>query len=598
MNENPTKLFADRLNHFLEKESLLHKKNKKTAVIRLFIFLLFTVLFIYSINTDRSELAILTFLLGMSSFLALVKYHQKVKAQQQYAGYLAHINKQEIQRTDYNFEGLIGGSGFIDDKHPYTSDLDIFGENSLFQYLCRTNNPGGQKRLANYLTEIPIASEVKNRQAAVAELEEKIDWRQYFQGHAHNIDPKHSLDKLWDWLSVPGLITTNPFLKYTLFILPILTIFSIIGALFFLPGYIPIIFIVLNILILSRTKEKVTEISNATSEALSMVSSYVHQLKMIEEESFSSPKLRDIKKAVEPTGDMSASKQIEKLKTLSELLEARLNPFFYIFFNFTILWDLIQVFRLDLWKKENGKNLHTWLDSIYETEALASIAGCSFANPAWSHPQINENSLHFEATKLAHPLIPENSRVANDLSLKGSGVCYIITGSNMSGKSTFLRTVGINIVLAMAGGKVCAEACNLSVMTPFSSMRTKDSLHENVSSFYAELKRLRQLLDLVKEEKRVIYLLDEILKGTNSADRHLGAMALVRQLIKAGVSGFVSTHDLELGNMEQEDPDHIKNFNFSSEIINQELFFDYKLKDGVCKSFNASQLMKNIGIDI
>jgi DNA mismatch repair ATPase MutS len=239
-----------------------------------------------------------------------------------------------------------------------------------------------------------------------------------------------------------------------------------------------------------------------------------------------------------------------------------------------------------------------WFAARGEAEALYSLAGFAYANPGYALPEITTHALQYEARQLGHPLILAGKRVSNDFSMDGLGKTLVVTGSNMSGKSTFLRTLGINAVLALAGAPVCATACRLSVFRVFTAMRTQDSLEESVSSFYAELKRLRQLIELLPTGQPVFYLLDEILKGTNSHDRHEGAKALIRQLHKHHASGLVSTHDLALGQLGEVSPEYVQNYSFNSDFADGKLHFDYKLREGVCRSFNASQLMRQMGIEM
>jgi DNA mismatch repair ATPase MutS len=262
------------------------------------------------------------------------------------------------------------------------------------------------------------------------------------------------------------------------------------------------------------------------------------------------------------------------------------------------LWDLFYLLRLETWKEQVTADIQKWMDAVSEAETINSLAGYYHANPDYILPVISSGDLHLEAKDMAHPLIVKGKGVSNSIALQGRGKTIVVTGSNMSGKSTFLRTVGINAVLAMAGAPVCATYFAVSLCQVFTSMRTQDSLEESTSSFYAELKRLKQLIDSLPAEQPILYLLDEILKGTNSHDRHLGAQALIRQLHKHNATGFISTHDLALGEMADELPDSVFNYSFNSEIVDDKLYFDYTLRQGVCQSFNASKLMQQIGIEM
>jgi DNA mismatch repair ATPase MutS len=285
---------------------------------------------------------------------------------------------------------------------------------------------------------------------------------------------------------------------------------------------------------------------------------------------------------------------------LFEKLDYRNNPYFAIFVGIPTLWDMHILNGLENWKAAHHAHLTEWLDLLADTEAMNSLAGHAFANPDYTVPQVKDSpEVTIVANGLGHPLIPAAKRISNNFAMQGTGKTILVTGSNMSGKSTFLRTIGLNLVLAQVGAVVSAGAFACSPVRVFSSMRTQDSLEESTSSFYAELKRLRKLLLLADEQHQapVFYLLDEILKGTNSADRHRGAEALIRQLHAKKASGMVSTHDLELGEWGATET-YIHNFHFRSDVENGQLHFDYRLHEGICRSFNASELMRMMGIAI
>ncbi|GAB3827549.1 hypothetical protein GCM10028895_39940 [Pontibacter rugosus] len=268
------------------------------------------------------------------------------------------------------------------------------------------------------------------------------------------------------------------------------------------------------------------------------------------------------------------------------------------FLNTILMWDFVWMYRLERWKAQHLEKLEHTLEVLAELEALASMAAFQHAHPHYAVPQLSEQPFLYKASALAHPLIFSVSPVANDFYMQGTGHAIVITGSNMSGKTTFLRTVGINMVLSLMGAPACATSMELAPAQVYTAMRTSDNLAENTSSFYAELKRLRVLLEMTEVGQPVFYLLDEILKGTNSRDRHLGAMSLIRQLHKRNAAGLISTHDLELGAMEQELNGSVENYSFNSDIIGDEIRFDYKLTPGICRSFNASKLMQLMGIAI
>jgi DNA mismatch repair ATPase MutS len=318
---------------------------------------------------------------------------------------------------------------------------------------------------------------------------------------------------------------------------------------------------------------------------------------VIEKENFFSEDLK-VRQTIFMHNQKPASVAIAELAATLRNLNYRNNAYFYALFGIISLWDLQYLIKTEDWKQRYRKALPQWIEALGDWEAMNSLAGFAYSNPHYIFPVISEQALQLRAEGLGHVLIKEDKRINNDIAFDGLGKTLVITGSNMSGKSTFLRTVGVNVVLALAGAPVCARSFTVSVVQVFTSMRTQDSLEESVSSFYAELKRLRQLIQRVDRSTPTLYFLDEILKGTNSKDRHHGAKALIRQLHRYPASGFISTHDLELGNMADEHSDYVQNYSFSSEVVAGKLLFDYKLREGICQSFNASELMKQIGIEM
>jgi DNA mismatch repair ATPase MutS len=266
--------------------------------------------------------------------------------------------------------------------------------------------------------------------------------------------------------------------------------------------------------------------------------------------------------------------------------------------NIFLAWDLQQVFALERWKKNHKGDADAWFDVLGQMEMLNSLGTLAFNHPHWSFPELQEFDPLFEGKELRHPLIPPQKSVANDFSIRGKGRVAIVTGSNMAGKSTFLRTVGVNMVLACAGAPVCARGLRMTPMQVMSSMRIMDNLEESTSTFYAELKKLGAIIEAVKQKRPVFILLDEMLRGTNSQDRQTGSMALVRQLIREQAIGIVATHDLGLAAMEKEFPGAVTNHHFDVQVSEGEMYFDYTLKSGVCTSMNASLLMRKIGISL
>lgn len=342
--------------------------------------------------------------------------------------------------------------------------------------------------------------------------------------------------------------------------------------------------------------KQITELHQQVSKSNEMLESYAEALKIIENQNFNSPKLQTLAGNLKSSG--LASVIIKKLSSLVNKLDIRLNMMVSLPLNVFFFWDIHYSFALEKWKNQNHNLINSWFSCMAEVEVLSSMANMYFNNPTWVMPTVNEEYFGMNAVNMAHPLIPQSRRVSNNFGIDGKGKIVLVTGSNMSGKSTFQRTCGVNMVLAFAGAPVCADTFEVSHVKIFTSMRISDSLEDNTSSFYAELKRLAMIIKESENNLQVFLLLDEILRGTNSNDRHIGSEALIRQLILQGTSGIVATHDLSLSNLEKELPQNIDNYNFDVKIHGEELFFDYKLNKGICKSLNASILMKKMGIKV
>jgi DNA mismatch repair ATPase MutS len=320
-------------------------------------------------------------------------------------------------------------------------------------------------------------------------------------------------------------------------------------------------------------------------------------VKLIEQASFTAPLLQSLqsKFVIE---NSKASTQLKQLKKIVERLDLRLNPVVFIPLAVIFQWDIHQAMALEKWKQRNQKNINEWFDAIGDLEALNSFATLSFNHPGWCTPAFTASHFNMSGSNIGHPLINADKRVNNDISMNSREELMLITGSNMAGKSTYLRSIGVNTVLAMAGASVCASVFTLSPVQVISSMRIADNLEESTSTFYAELKKLKAIIDRVNAGEKIFILLDEILRGTNSLDRHTGSVALVKQLIKHKAACIIATHDVELAKLKDTYPENILNYHFDVQVANEELYFDYKLKEGICNSLNASILMKKIGIEL
>ncbi len=593
-----TSTFQSRKIHFQNIAEQFQKQYNQWAVFRAILFVVVALVAYFFYEFYDFAYSLLVLIVGIVLFLFSVTKHLKIKYLRDKNRILSTLNEDEIQRLDNRFTRSGTGEKFIEEQHFYASDLDIFGKQSLFKLLNRTHTFDGAKTLANWLQHSAETPEILLRQKAVEELSPKIDWRQDLEASAMLIEEvAESTDKLLAWNNTPANPKINqPLFKFSKF-LPYLTIPVILAWLIgIVPIYFALALLIVHGIILKQIYDEVTLALDQTNRIAGAMKAYATLSELIVEQDFQEEKLKILKSKI-----AKASTAIRSLEDILNKMANRANPFFAFVVGVPTLWDIRYFTKLENWKENYRESLPIWLAVIAEFEALNSLAGYRFANPNFIQPSLINESVWLKAKALGHPMIRANKRVSNDIELIGEGKTIIITGSNMSGKSTFQRTVAINIVLALAGGVVCAESFECSPLQVFTSMRSNDSLEEGTSSFYAELKRLKQLIDEVaKEDKNapsILYFLDEILKGTNSKDRHEGARALMLQLHKTSASGFISTHDVALGD-EFDEQDFVKNYSFSSEVINDDLVFDYKLRQGVCHSFNASELMKRIGIEM
>ena len=585
-----TDLYRDRQRQFATSAAHLERSYNRGSLLRLAFFLLGAGLLIFA-WTEWAwwYAAILSFGL-LLAFALFVGYHERIAARRRHQERLAEVNRREAEALAGDWSAFPDGKEFQDAEHPYALDLDLFGPHSLFQFLNRTSTSVGRARLAAFLSAPASPAQLADRQRAIATLSDEIDWRQNFQaiGWQTDDDPHH-LDSLRQWLARPPFVAGRAAMNLALVGLPLLGLAGLILWIIVLPWYAALLFYVPAILLLRQTLDEVNRTHRETSRAEDILHTYGRLFVHLEE---LPPAAR------QPVN--GASQAIGRLSYIIGQLNVRYN-FFAVFLNLLGLWDLQWVRQLEKWKLRHGHEMEGWFAALAEAEALQSLATLNFNQPEWAFPEIWEKPL-LEARQLGHPLILPQQRVDNDFSSTTAGHLKLVTGSNMAGKSTFLRTLGINVVLALSGSVVCAEALRLPVLAIYTSMRTQDALHESASSFYAELKRLKMIIEAVEtrtaSEPAVFFLLDEILKGTNSRDRHAGAKALIWQLLRSGGAGIIATHDIELGQLEAEAQGAIENWCMEVEIVDGRLQFDYCLRRGVTESFNATVLMQQMGIRV
>lgn len=600
---NLIQIYQERVEKFAEIAESLKSKYNRLSLVRLILFIgvIGLIIFLWSLSKGIAAVFAVLFLVGFGWFM---RWHLGMQREQIHHEHLTKINQLELlallpkneQAGLGNTQAFGAGESFVSPEHPYSVDLDIFGAYSFFQFTNRTSTTIGDQRLAQYMMQAATITEIEARQKAIAELKDKIDWRQDFQAYGMVAEDKlQHVTLLKKWLLADTKVLHTKWLRPVMLFAPPVIIAVFVYIFMNLPWAFLLIPLGVPLLILRQFLEHVNEVSRETNEAEKVLAFYARLIQHSERESFSTKKLADLRQMF--LGDnIEASRQISKLSYLISQLNVRDNAF-AILLNIFGLWDLQWTYQLEKWKVKNAIRLPQWFDALAELEALSSLATSYYNNPDWVFPTIHDE-LSLIGKDLGHPLIPKSERITNSLQMPTNGHIKLVTGSNMAGKSTLLRTVGLNIVLAMIGAPVCASEFRLPLLKVYTSMRTQDALHENTSSFYAELKRLKFIIDAVENGENIFFLLDEILKGTNSRDRHSGSKALINQLINHKGSGMVATHDLELGAMEATAEGSIENLCMEVEVQNGKLIFDYKIKKGVSQSFNATHLMREMGINV
>jgi hypothetical protein len=563
---------------------------------RLFTFAGGLILFT-ALSTLSVIAAIAVLLVSMILFAWMVIRHMMTERQRNHFRHLEEINRLEIKCLEGDISGFKGGEEYAERDHPYTYDLDIFGRTSLFQLISRTTSKPASGLLAGYLKQPAAADEIMSRQEAVKELAPLTDWRQElitigYQNAGTTNDPS----ALLNWLVSSDLFSNRRREKAVIGGLSLLAFASIALVVAGLPAVLLAPLFTVNFIFYFTRFRKIAKLHEQVSRSSDLLRTYASSIGMIEKETFMAGKLKMLQGSFR--GGSDASVQVRILARLVNRLDSRLNVLVSIPLNLLFFTDIRFCLALEEWKGQHAASIPMWFAAMAEFEALSSLANMTYNNPSWVFPKIVPDFFTFRTANMGHPLIPEKKRITNDFESSGRGKTILITGSNMSGKSTFLRTCGINTVLALAGAPVCASSFSLSHVRIHSSMRITDSLEENISSFYAELRRLRSVITEAEKDPRVFLLLDEILRGTNSDDRFTGSVALIKQLMGYGTVAMVATHDLRLAGLSKDIPGKIDNYHFDVKICGEELFFDYKLTPGVCSSFNASLLMKKMGIKV
>lgn len=589
----PLQFYSKEKQLFINELAVVHRKLRTSGVIRL----LFAGLLIFGIYYffNTTEVVVPLIVVGIIGFIFLVSKHSNLDRRRSKLTALIRINETEINVLNGNLESLATGRKFVDHSHHYSYDIDLFGKGSFFQYLNRTVIESGKKVLGNMLASNDTVK-IVDKQEAIKELSEKPSWRQNFSatGSLVHVDIKSSQILTW-------LTNQETFVPKSMRLLPLL--FSLVSLVLFLLNY-------LNMLPLSVTTlwffvgvgvtgvyiKKINEFYQNASNAKETFKQYHQLLDLIESEEFTSKLLKAKQEEIKKQGK-KASEIFLQFSKMLDAFDQRNNMLVGIVANAFALRDLQLCYKIEAWIDTNQDQVAHWFDVIAFFDAQNSLGNFVFNHPDHCFPEIVSSKFVIDAQQLGHPLISKEKRVDNDFSIQGTNF-FIITGANMAGKSTFLRTVSLSIIMANIGLPVCAKSFDYSPIKLITSMRTSDSLTDDESYFFSELKRLKMIIESVQlTEKPGDYfiILDEILKGTNSIDKATGSRKFVERLVKLGAMGIIATHDLSLCEISK-DLSEVKNYYFDAEIIDNELHFDYTFKEGICKNMNASFLLKKMEI--
>lgn len=596
---NPKEIYTQNLNRYTSLKNKLDSRSAMLSNIRLAVFASGVVLAVLAFIYADFATGFIVSGAGLAVFIFLIFRHDAVIRASKKYGNLIEINKMCLGRLDGSWVDFSADGGeFADKKHPYTSDLDIYGKSSLYQLINCSNTFHGQNYLRQLL-ENPDKdpARIAERQKAVADLASRLDFCQNLQSSGMDAPELHKEPvELLSYFEDKSKPLGAKWISYIFTILPMLTLLSIIICLIdrTVSVYIPISLLIVQAII-NLLGYKAFLSVNSVYTYRRKIYSYEKLLGIIENVNFQDQYLNGIKESFMFKGK-SAIKQIRTLENIVNAIEAAKNFPLNLILNILLFWNIHCVMALENWKEQSGGLIRGWLENIGKVEALASLAMLSHANPHWTYPGFDEGKTGIQAAELGHPLIPADKRVCNDFEMVDR-IC-IITGSNMSGKSTLLRTVGINLVLAYAGAPVCAAKFRCSILDIFTSMRLGDDLSSGVSTFYAELLRIRTIIESSKSQKPMIFLIDEVFRGTNSRDRYTGAKNILLNINKKWIIGLISTHDFDLCELEKNDSGRIVNYHFTEKYRNNEIIFDYRLRPGRCSTTNAKYLMRMVGIEL
>ncbi|SEW03828.1 MutS-related protein [Chitinophaga arvensicola] len=531
---------------------------------------------------------------GIVAFGALLMAYSKALQKLQLFKAMLELNEKELLLVTTGQAAFWDGNEFVDDRHNYSSDLDVFGPSSIFQHINRTGTLSGRHKLAGALRNpMEQITEILATQEALQVLTPELEFRQLLTANATLAKEEESdRREITAWLDMPFHFLHRRFINIIVYLSPLLVVGAIVLNVLTGHYYPLIIMIMLNWVLLGVSQKEIMAQYGLISHKERILDKFSVLLHLIKSGAFKKSKLLQEQQDIAKEADVA----LKHLSKISGAFDQRLNVLVGVALNSVILYDLHCILRLERWKKEHKQRINGWFEVVSQLEVWNSLATFAFNHPEFSWPEPQGEGKILEATALGHPLIPAAECVRNDGSAGRNDSFLIITGSNMSGKSTFLRSVGANLLLATCGAPVCASRFIFSPMRIMTSMRIKDSIASHTSYFQAELLRLQHIIRELKTGTRVFILLDEILKGTNSEDKLSGSRSLIEHFLQYNCLGMIATHDLELGQLEEAHPGKIRNYCFESTIQDNHLFFDYSIREGIARNKNATFLMKQMEI--
>ncbi len=590
-------------NHYTERLSLtegqlqqVKKQIFRISMLRLALFIAGIAGLYFFFN--QTTLLIICICLTFLPLFILVKIHNRFFIRKEWLETQARIIQEELQALSGDYSSFENGKEYVNPEHPYSFDLDIFGRRSLFQSINRTCTFFGKARLAKWLqNHLHEKTSIEKRQEMVREISEHTLFREQFRvaGLVHH-GQSSDAEKIQAWSQSPAQYLHAGWVKAFIWGVPVINSLLLITSLagwtsFSWLGLSFGIFLVLSFGIIKRA----TYIQDTYGKQLKSLNGYARLIALAKAEDWKSAGMLELMERFNLNGQ-SPVQALQQLSKELDRLDLRNNQFLYVLLEGSIFFQLQEIVRIERWKVRYGQYISEWLETVGELDALCSLGTFAYNHPQYTYPELTEKPFYFLATQMGHPLMPVSQCVKNDATIPSRPFFLIITGANMAGKSTYLRTIGVNYLLACVGAPVCCERLKLHPNQLITSLRTSDSLSDNESYFFAELKRLKRIIDLLNQGQQLFIILDEILKGTNSMDKQKGSFDLIRQFMQMKANGIIATHDLLLGSLIKQFPEEIRNYCFEADIKDNELTFSYKLREGVAQNMNACFLMKKMGI--